>query len=105
MSEPRTLTELYFSAIDQFGRRPVALRSRLTGPWVDLSYAELAHYRVAGTSAIPRLDEVLDAASSGGEGVERAVDLGRVVAEQRVEVVLGLGPWRHERHRRRTHAG
>ena len=42
MSEPRTLTELYFSAIDQFGRRPVAMRSRLTGPWVDLSYAELA---------------------------------------------------------------
>ena len=42
MSEPRTLTELYFSAIDEFGRRPVAMRSRLSGSWVDLSYAELA---------------------------------------------------------------
>ena len=42
MPDPRTLTELYFASIDQFGRRPVAMRSRLAGPWVDLSYAELA---------------------------------------------------------------
>jgi long-chain acyl-CoA synthetase len=42
VSDPRTLTELYFSAIDQFGRRPVVMRSKLTGSWVDLSYAELA---------------------------------------------------------------
>ena len=41
-SDPRTLTELYFSAIDEFGRRPVAMRSRLSGTWTDLSYAELA---------------------------------------------------------------
>ena len=42
MPDPRTLTELYFAAIDQFGQRPVAMRSRLTGSWVDLSYAQLA---------------------------------------------------------------
>jgi long-chain acyl-CoA synthetase len=42
VAEPRTLTELYFSAMEQFGRRPVAMRSRLAGPWVELSYAELA---------------------------------------------------------------
>ena len=42
VSDPRTLTELYFSAMDQFGRRPVVMRSRPTGSWVDLSYAELA---------------------------------------------------------------
>jgi long-chain acyl-CoA synthetase len=42
VSEPRTLTELYFAAIDQFGQRPVAMRSRLSGAWVDLSYAALA---------------------------------------------------------------
>jgi long-chain acyl-CoA synthetase len=42
VSDPTTLTELYFSSIDQFGNRPVAMRSRLSGSWVDLSYAELA---------------------------------------------------------------
>jgi glycerophosphoryl diester phosphodiesterase len=40
-------------------------KPRVTGarrtPVAALSYAELAQFRVAGTSAIPRLDEVLDA--------------------------------------------
>ena len=42
MPDPRTLTELYFTAMDQYGRRPVVMRSKLTGSWVDMSYAELA---------------------------------------------------------------
>jgi long-chain acyl-CoA synthetase len=40
--EPRTLTELYFFALEQFGQRPVAMRSKVSGQWADLSYAELA---------------------------------------------------------------
>lgn len=42
MPEPRTLTELFFQALDRFAARPVAMRSKLTGAWVDVSYAELA---------------------------------------------------------------
>ncbi|MEO8199279.1 MAG: long-chain fatty acid--CoA ligase [Gemmatimonadota bacterium] len=42
MADPRTLTELYFNSIEQFQQRPVAMRSKLTGSWTDLSYADLA---------------------------------------------------------------
>lgn len=41
MPDPRTLTELYFQAIERFGQRPVAMRSRSDGTWTDLSYASL----------------------------------------------------------------
>ncbi|HEV8123435.1 MAG TPA: long-chain fatty acid--CoA ligase [Gemmatimonadales bacterium] len=41
MAEPRTLTDLFFQAIERFGQRPVAMRSKLSGAWVDVSYAEL----------------------------------------------------------------
>ncbi|MEP7326551.1 MAG: long-chain fatty acid--CoA ligase [Gemmatimonadota bacterium] len=40
MPDPRTLTELFFQAIERFGHRPVAMRSKLNGTWVDVSYAE-----------------------------------------------------------------
>ena len=33
---------MYFSAVDRFGARPVALRSKRDGRWVDLGYRELA---------------------------------------------------------------
>ena len=42
MPDPRTLNELYFLAMSDFGQRPVAMRSKLTGSWTDLSYAQLA---------------------------------------------------------------
>jgi long-chain acyl-CoA synthetase len=38
----RTLNELYFGALDRFGGRPVAARSKRNGQWMDLSYRELA---------------------------------------------------------------
>jgi long-chain acyl-CoA synthetase len=41
VAEPRTLTDLFFQAIERFGQRPVAMRSKLSGTWVDVSYAEL----------------------------------------------------------------
>jgi len=39
--DPRTLTDLFFQAIERFGQRPVVMRSKLSGNWVDVSYAEL----------------------------------------------------------------
>ncbi|MEO8295596.1 MAG: long-chain fatty acid--CoA ligase [Gemmatimonadota bacterium] len=42
MPDPQTLIELYFAAMDQFGHRPVAMRSKVNGVWTDLSYAGLA---------------------------------------------------------------
>lgn len=47
MSDPRTLNELFFSALDRFADRPVAMRSKLAGRWVDLSYRELEE-RISG---------------------------------------------------------
>ena len=41
MADPRTLTDLFFQAIDRLGERPVAMRSKISGTWVDVSYAEL----------------------------------------------------------------
>jgi long-chain acyl-CoA synthetase len=41
MTDPRTLNELFFMAVDRFGQRPVAMRAKRGGAWVDLSYLEL----------------------------------------------------------------
>ncbi|HEX5385241.1 MAG TPA: long-chain fatty acid--CoA ligase [Gemmatimonadales bacterium] len=41
MAEPRTLTELFFGAIDANRGRPAALRHKVNGRWVDVSHAEL----------------------------------------------------------------
>ncbi|MGE0353911.1 MAG: AMP-binding protein, partial [Gemmatimonadales bacterium] len=49
MPDPRTLNQIYFSAMERFGRRPVIMRSRLTGDWTDLSYADF-HDRVQSLS-------------------------------------------------------
>jgi long-chain acyl-CoA synthetase len=38
----RTLTELYFGALERFGSRPVAVRAKRKGEWYGLSYQELA---------------------------------------------------------------
>jgi long-chain acyl-CoA synthetase len=38
----RTLTELYFGALERFGSRPVAVRAKQGGAWYELSYRELA---------------------------------------------------------------
>jgi long-chain acyl-CoA synthetase len=38
----RTLTELLFGALDRFGTRPIAMRAKRGGQWVELSYKELA---------------------------------------------------------------
>jgi long-chain acyl-CoA synthetase len=39
---PRTLNELLFQALDRFGSRPVAMRAKRDGAWVDFSYRDLA---------------------------------------------------------------
>ncbi|MGH7703083.1 MAG: AMP-dependent synthetase/ligase, partial [Gemmatimonadales bacterium] len=41
MTAPRTLTELFFGAIERHGARPVAMRAKVGGAWTDLSYREL----------------------------------------------------------------
>jgi long-chain acyl-CoA synthetase len=38
----RTLNELLFGALDQFGARAVAMRAKQDGSWVELSYRDLA---------------------------------------------------------------
>lgn len=47
---PRTLTELFFGAMDRFASRPVALRAKRDGAWRDISHAELLR-QVHGFSA------------------------------------------------------
>ncbi|MEO6066930.1 MAG: long-chain fatty acid--CoA ligase [Gemmatimonadales bacterium] len=42
MTTPRTLTELYFGALDQYLQRPVVMRRKIDGRWTDLSYRMLA---------------------------------------------------------------
>jgi long-chain acyl-CoA synthetase len=39
---PRTLTGLFFGAIDRHGAEPVAMRAKRDGRWVDISHPELA---------------------------------------------------------------
>ena len=39
---PRTLTALFFDAIDRHGGRPVAMRAKRDGRWVDITHRELA---------------------------------------------------------------
>jgi long-chain acyl-CoA synthetase len=39
----RTLTELLFGALDHFGSRPVAMRAKQGGGWIELSYQDLAN--------------------------------------------------------------
>ncbi|HEU4699703.1 MAG TPA: long-chain fatty acid--CoA ligase [Gemmatimonadales bacterium] len=41
MGSITTLNELFFGAMDRFATRPVALRAKLAGRWVGISYAEL----------------------------------------------------------------
>ncbi len=42
MDTARTLTELLFGALDRFGSRPVAMRAKQGGNWIELSYRDLA---------------------------------------------------------------
>ena len=42
MATARTLTELLFGALDRFGSRPVAMRAKQGGGWIELSYRDLA---------------------------------------------------------------
>jgi long-chain acyl-CoA synthetase len=39
---PRTLSALFFDAIDRHGGQPVAMRTKRDGRWVDIAHAELA---------------------------------------------------------------
>jgi long-chain acyl-CoA synthetase len=39
---PKTLTDLYFGALDQYLQRPVVMRRKIDGRWTDLSYRTLA---------------------------------------------------------------
>jgi len=39
MSEPRTLNELFFGALDRFGHKPVFMRVKRDGAWREISYA------------------------------------------------------------------
>ncbi|HUL69608.1 MAG TPA: long-chain fatty acid--CoA ligase [Gemmatimonadales bacterium] len=41
MPDPRTLNELFFGAMDRFGQRPVIMRVKREGAWVDLSYRDV----------------------------------------------------------------
>jgi long-chain acyl-CoA synthetase len=40
MATPRTLNELFFNAMDRYAARPVAMRAKRGGVWVDYSYRE-----------------------------------------------------------------
>ena len=42
MTTPRTLTDLYFGALDNYLQRPVVMRRKIDGRWTDLSYRGLA---------------------------------------------------------------
>src|ERR1700732_3539610 len=39
---PATLNQLYFGALERFGSRPVAVRAKRDGVWLELSYRQLA---------------------------------------------------------------
>ncbi len=41
MKEARTLTELFYQAIDSFGHSQVVMRSKIGGSWSDIGYREL----------------------------------------------------------------
>ena len=43
MATPHTLNELYFGTLEAFSSRPVAMRSKRRGRWVDLSYGDVAN--------------------------------------------------------------
>jgi long-chain acyl-CoA synthetase len=43
MTTPHTLNELYFGTLEAFSGRPVAMRSKRGGRWVDLSYGDVAN--------------------------------------------------------------
>ena len=43
MSEPRTLNELFFGALDRFGHKPVFMRAKREGTWREISYATALH--------------------------------------------------------------
>jgi long-chain acyl-CoA synthetase len=49
MTAPQTLNQLFFSAMDRFAQRPVVMRVKRDGAWVDLSYRQLLD-RVQGLS-------------------------------------------------------
>jgi long-chain acyl-CoA synthetase len=42
MAIPQTLNQLYFGTLERFGSRPVAMRSKRAGRWVDFSYKDVA---------------------------------------------------------------
>ncbi|HEU4570169.1 MAG TPA: long-chain fatty acid--CoA ligase [Gemmatimonadales bacterium] len=42
MTTPRTLTEIYFGALDRYLQRPVVMRRKVDGRWTDISYRQLA---------------------------------------------------------------
>lgn len=48
-TSPATLNDLFFSAVDRFGTRPVAMRDKRDARWTDHSYAQLLE-RVQGMS-------------------------------------------------------
>jgi long-chain acyl-CoA synthetase len=42
MADPRTLNDIFFSAVERFATRPVAMRRRHDKRWIDISWSELA---------------------------------------------------------------
>lgn len=58
MTDPRTLNELFFGAIDRFARRPVAMRAKVSGAWAPLSYADLGERVRAMATALRELGVV-----------------------------------------------
>jgi long-chain acyl-CoA synthetase len=41
MAVPRTLNEIFFSGLDRFGNKPVAMRTKRDDRWQEISYAEV----------------------------------------------------------------
>ena len=58
MTDPRTLNELFFGAIDRFAGRPVAMRVKVSGAWAPLSYADLGERVRAMATALRELGVV-----------------------------------------------
>ena len=42
MSEPRTLNELFFDAVDRYSTTPAALRYKAAGAWPEITHLDLA---------------------------------------------------------------
>jgi long-chain acyl-CoA synthetase len=52
LSSPTTLTELFFQSMERYAHRPVAMRAKVDGRWVDRSFAEFGRQVEAASRAL-----------------------------------------------------